>query len=199
MFNPTPKNRSNDPLNTPPPIASRDARLKKNGGWLVLATASAIGIISLWEDGVKPPEQTVVYADKLAKGLPTTCYGITSRATKEPVIVGDIWSRERCDRVFGDVLQNTQYGILNCIKAPISQNTFDAFTSFAHNVGVAGACASRAAALLDAGDTIKGCTAISLRPDGTPNWSYTIQGAEVKFVQGLFNRRKDETNLCLKP
>lgn len=175
-----------------------DPRLARNGGILVLASAALVAFIANWENArdAAGNTDTAVYADRLAKGLPTVgCYGITKHVTKEPVVVGDVWSHERCQRVLGEALQNPQYGLLNCIKAPMTQNTFDALSSFAWNVGITAACGSRAAGLIDAGMLAAGCRALSTTPDGKPNWSY----ANGKFVQGLFNRRKSETTLCLTP
>jgi len=164
---------------------------------LVLGSAALLGLQNKWEEGGKkiPEAGYRVYADKLAKGLPTACHGITGRATDEPVIVGDVWSVDRCERVLADVVSKTQYGLLDCIQAPMSQNTFDAMSSFAWNVGIPAACGSRAAALIEAGNLVDGCRAIAYTPDGRPNWS----NASGKFVQGLHNRRKDEAALCLKP
>lgn len=176
---------------------SRDKRLARNGGVLVLASAALIAFVGTWEDARNKDGSvnTTVYADRLAKGLPTVgCYGITKHVTDEPVIVGDVWSKERCERVLGEAMKNPQYGLLNCISYKMSQNTFDAMSSFAWNVGITGACGSRAAALIDQGRLVEGCNAISRTPDGKPNWS----NAGGKFVQGLYNRRKAETALCLK-
>lgn len=181
---------------TPP---SKDRRLARNGGVLVLASAALIAFIGDWEDKRKPDgsTDTVVYADRLAKGLPTVgCYGITKHVTGEPVIVGDVWSHERCERVLGEALQNPQYGILNCISYKgLTQNQFDAFSSFAWNVGVTAACGSRAAGLMDEGRVVEACNAISRTPAGKPNWS----NSGGVFVQGLYNRRLAETKMCLVP
>jgi GH24 family phage-related lysozyme (muramidase) len=175
-----------------------DRRLARNGGVLVLASAALLAFLGNWENGpgkTDTVQARTVYADKLAKGLPTACGGITEFTTSEPVIVGDVWSVERCNRVMREVVTKTQYGILDCISAPMTQNTFDAMSSMAHNVGITGACGSRAAGLIDAGRLEEGCRAISLTPEGKPNWSI----ASGKFVPGLFNRRQAETVLCLKP
>lgn len=176
---------------------SKDRRLARNGGVLVLASAALIAFIGDREDSRKKDGtvDTTVYADRLAKGLPTAgCYGITKHVTDEPVIVGDVWSHERCTRVLGEALQNPQYGILNCISyKDLTQSQFDAFSSFAWNVGITAACGSRAAGLLDEGRVVEACNAISRTPAGLPNWS----NAGGKFVQGLYNRRQAETKLCL--
>ncbi|MNY75592.1 Lysozyme RrrD [compost metagenome] len=78
--------------------------------------------------------------------------------------------------------------------AGLTQNTFDALSSFAWNVGATAACGSRAVGLINQGRIVEGCNALSRTPDGKPNWSY----AGGTFVQGLYNRRTEETKLCMK-
>ena len=176
----------------PPRDPSKDRRLARNGGVLVLASTALVLMIGLWEDGGKTGDQAV-YVDKLAGNLPTACKGITRFTSPEPVVVGDIWSEERCNRVLSQIATNTQYGLLDCIAAPMSQNTFDALTDHAHNFGVHATCTSRAAGLIDAGRLEEGCNALSTRPDGSPAWSYV----GTRFYAGLQRRRKAETALCL--
>lgn len=164
-------------------------------GALVLCSASLMALISKWEDGPGADKGGAVYADKLANALPTACRGITQAVTDEPVIVGDFWSKEKCDRVAETVVEKGQVALAECFDVPLTQNQFDAFSAMAHNVGVSGACASRAVGLMNAGMPAAGCRAIAYRPDGSPNWSYVGR----TFVRGLHNRRLDEMNLCLKP
>lgn len=166
---------------------------------LALASAGLISFLGLWEG-----TDRTVYADKLANGLPTACGGITKAVSPYPVIVGDVWSRERCDEVIGMVTAGTQLSMATCIKDTkklyITQNIFDAFTSHAHNFGWPSTCASQAMGFLNNGDYEKACRALSLTPDGKPNWSsVTMPDGSKKFVQGLYNRRRAETTLCLKP
>lgn len=162
---------------------------------LVVASAVALGGIKMWEGGADGR----VYADPLAGGLPTGCWGVTRYSTDEPVIVGDVWSVERCERTLRTHATKTGMGILDCVSAPLTQSQFDAMIVFAHNVGIVAACASRAFALIEAGRVTEGCNAIAYTPDGKPNWSFTRQGGKLTFVQGLHNRRKWERELCLSP
>lgn len=167
------------------------------GAPLVLVSAALVAFVARWEG-----HENVVYADKLAGGLPTVCKGITKHVTNQPVIVGDYWSDERCAEVENLVVSKSQLKLLDCIKAPIKQSQFDALTSFAHNVGTPAACASRAVTLTSMGKAREGCLAISTKPDGTPAWSYVTSYKngvkQAVYVRGLHNRRKDETKFCLK-
>lgn len=163
-------------------------------GALILASTTVVTMIGKWEDGPKAGQGGTVYADKLAKNLPTACRGITKHVTDEPVIVGDYWSAEKCDRVVQKILLQGQIGLAECFDVPLTQNQFDAFTVMAHNLGNGNVCASRAVGLVNAGQADAGCRAIAYTPEGKPNWS-TAGG---KFLQGLHNRRIDEMKLCLK-
>lgn len=164
---------------------------------LVLGSGTLMGFLGKWEG----EGQNQVYADKLARGLPTVCKGVTKHSSPYPVIVGDYWSPERCAEVEELVVEKGQLALADCLtNEAISQNTFDALSSHAHNVGPAATCASRAVGLINAGRIREGCRAIAWASDGkTPVWAYvtTAQGGK-QFVQGLHNRRLDEMGLCLK-
>lgn len=62
------------------------------GAALVAASPALMDFLGRWEG----QGQHVVYADKLAGGLPTVCKGITQRTSRYPVIVGERWSPEKC-------------------------------------------------------------------------------------------------------
>lgn len=166
-------------------------------GALALASAPLVIFLSTWEGR----GQNTVYADQLAGGLPTVCMGITRHTSPFSVVVGDYWSPGRCAEVEQLVISKTQLQLADCITNPdVSQNTFDALTSHAHNVGVPSTCASRAVALINAGRIADGCKALAWAPDGkTPVWAYVTdaQGRK-RFVQGLHNRRLAEMKLCLR-
>lgn len=169
------------------------------GGLLTLIAAGAISLytpelqqfLSRWEgDG-----QNVVYADKLAKGLPTVCKGITQHTSPYPVVVGDFWSEERCAEVEAMVVKDGQLDLAKCIRVAIPQGAFDALSSHAHNFGTPSTCASRALGLINAGQVAAGCNAIAHAPNGSPVWSYVDGGT---FVRGLYARRLDERRMCLE-
>ena len=163
---------------------------------LVLGSSTLMGFLGKWEG----QGQNVVYADRLARGLPTVCLGITKHTSPYPVIVGDYWSPERCDQVEQMVVTKGQLLLADCLTNPrISQNTFDALSSHGHNVGNGSTCASRAVGLINAGRIAEGCRALAWGADGRPVWAYVTRADGSKqFVPGLHNRRKAEMELCLK-
>lgn len=164
---------------------------------LLLASAGYLGFLHKWEDGGKT--QHVVYADKLAGGLPTACGGITKHTSPVPVVVGEYWSEQKCAEVSAMVAAKGQLRLLDCIDVPVSQGTFDALSSHAHNLGTANTCASRALALINSGRLKEGCEAIAHAPDGKPVWSYvTRPDGRKEFVRGLYLRRLAERDLCMK-
>lgn len=180
-------------MNAPQQPTVRRRAITKGGAAVVLVSAALTGFLHKWEDGGKT--QHVVYADKLAGGLPTACYGITAAVSPYPVVVGEVWNQEKCDAAQEYVVTQTQQGLAKCITGRVTQNAFDALTSHAHNFGVGATCGSTAVKLINAGQLEAGCRAISTRPDGSPNWS----NVGPTFYRGLHARRLDETKLCLTP
>lgn len=170
-------------------------RGKIQAGAIALASAPLVVFLGTWEG----QGQNVVYADKLARGLPTVCLGITRYTSPFPVVVGDYWSPARCDQVEQMVIQKGQLQLADCItNEQVGQNTFDALSSHSHNVGVPSTCASRAVGLINAGRIAEGCRAIAWAADGkTPVWAFVTnaQGKKV-FVRGLHARRLAEADLC---
>jgi lysozyme len=166
-------------------VSARAQLALKIGAPLVLGSAALLGAMHRWED-----QRLVVYADKLAGGLPTYCSGRTQPSRP----VGERLTQAQCDAI--DRQTATEYGraVLACIPADkFDQNSFDAFTLFAVNVGKKGACESHAARLLRDGNREAACRALARGPDGRPVWSF----AGGVFVQGLQNRRQYEANWCL--
>jgi GH24 family phage-related lysozyme (muramidase) len=137
-------------------------------------------------------QETTVYADKLAYGIPTVCSGYTDWSLR----VGQDYDKAFCDRL--DQKTAIEYGlaVVDCIGAEhLTQNSLDAMTLFAINVGKKGACGSRAAQLFRAGKHDAGCRAISRGPKGGRVW--IMSGGVPR--KGLANRRDFETAWCLKP
>jgi GH24 family phage-related lysozyme (muramidase) len=165
-------------------------------GSLILASAGTLGLLHKWEPAKgKPDAHLVVYADKLANGLPTVCAGITKHVATVPVIVGEKWTEEKCRQQEEQALSKVQSQLAMCFKKLPPQSTFDAATSHAWNFGVNKTCGSAAMKHFNQGNYRMGCRLIAYQYDGTtPNWSFS----DGKFVQGLHNRRIDEMNLCLK-
>jgi GH24 family phage-related lysozyme (muramidase) len=169
-------------------------RNKIAAGALVLCSGALTAFLGTWEGN----GQNVVYSDNLARGLPTVCKGITKYTSPMPVVVGEYWSDARCAEIEQMVVQKGQLTLADCLtNQAISQNTFDALSSHAHNLGTANTCASRAVGLINAGRIADGCRALAWAPDGKPVWAYVTdaQGRKV-FVPGLYNRRRAEAAMC---
>lgn len=164
-------------------------------GSLVLASASALGLMHKWEPAKGAPDaHLIVYADKLASGIPTVCSGITKHVATIPVIVGEKWTQEMCDQQEAQALEKVQSQLVGCFKKLPYQSVFDAATSHAWNFGANKTCGSEAMKHWNWENYKVGCRLIAFDYEGKPNWSFS----DGKFVQGLQNRRIDEMNLCLK-
>lgn len=176
-------------------------RNKVAAGSIALASAGLLAFLGTWEGN----GQNTVYPDRLARNLPTVCKGITRHTSPYPVVLGDYWSDTKCEEVERQVVSKGQLRLADCItNQGVTQNTFDALSSHGHNFGEASTCASRAVGLINRGDIKAGCNALAHAPDGSPVWSYVDSGKRdakgrviYKFVQGLYNRRLAERELCL--
>ena len=170
------------------------------GGSLVLGSAALLGFLGQWEG----QGQHVVYADKLAGGLPTVCKGLTRHVTTTPIIVGQRWSAEKCQREETAALQRVQTALAQCFKVLPPQYVFDAASSHAWNFGHPSTCNSLAMASFNQGDWDTGCRRLSMSDAGRPVWSFTSHinpktGIKTyTFIQGLVNRRHAETSFCRK-
>ncbi|MGF6490554.1 lysozyme [Pseudomonas frederiksbergensis] len=170
-------------------------RGKITAGAIALCSSGLLAFLGTWEGN----GQNVVYADRLARGLPTVCKGITRHTSPYPVVIGDYWSDARCDQVEQLVIEKGQLQLADCItNQQVGQNTFDALSSHAHSFGVPSTCASRAVGLINAGRIADGCKAIAWAPDGkTPVWAFVTDAQGRKqFVRGLHARRLAEAELC---
>lgn len=160
-------------------------------GSLIMASQPLKDFLTKWEGG---GEGMTVYADKLANGLPTACHGITKHVTDIPIIVGEYWPKEKCDRVRDIALVKVQTELLNCISFRSPQSVFDGLSSLAWNVGYVKACNSQSAKYARKREYKKACNLLAQTFSGKPNWSY----ASGQFVKGLYNRRQDNRDtLCL--
>ena len=168
-------------------------------GSLILASAAVVGgegLLDRWEPAKGSPDaHLVVYADKLAQGLPTVCNGITKHVATIPVVVGEKWTQEMCNQQEEQAVAKIQDSLAQCFKVLPPQSVFDAATSHAWNFGVGKTCSSSAMRHWNQGNYKLGCQLIAYQYDGTtPNWSFS----DGKFVKGLHNRRVDEMQTCLK-
>jgi lysozyme len=136
---------------------------------------SAVGLIAIalhegWSD--KP------YLD--VAGIWTNGFGNTHNAQQKVTVPQGL------DQL-GRNVQAAETAINTCFKGEMSQQTFDALTSWAFNVGGGAACKSTAAKKWNAGDRAGSCREL-LR------WNRA--GGVVH--QGLVNRRQKESRACLE-
>lgn len=163
------------------------------GAGLVFGSVALVSFIGNHEDGGAKVTYTV-YADKLAKGLPTGCRGITRYVADEPVVVGDVWSLDKCNAMTSKALAKVQRELLKCFKVNPPQSVFDAATSHAWNFGASKTCGSASMAAWNRGDWALGCRRMLIGDGGSLVWSY-VGG---KFYRGLAFRRADEMAFCMK-
>lgn len=178
----------------------RGAKVTIGGTLLTLGGVALAAWIGAFEDGRKAPQESyAVYADTLAGGLPTACYGITKWTSPVPVIVGEVWSREKCERIANQVIVDNQLKLAACLRLAPPQSVFSALTSHAHNFGAGDTCGSLAMEAVNRGDFAAACDLLAWTPAGRPNWAYvTVKPGEPKvFVQSLHNRRLAERRMCL--
>lgn len=157
---------------------------------LTVGSLALVAAMGTWEGA----NQLKVYSDKLAYGIATVCKGHTGKDLQGNILkVGTPYSSQECEKI--DQYNAIKYStaILMCVKAKISQPMFDSLSLFAINVGIRGACGSRAVELINEGRLTKGCKAIATKTNGTPVWSFS--GG--KYRQGLQNRRMYERDWCL--
>ena len=167
---------------------------------LVFGSAALVAFLGVWEPG---RDAGLVYADKLAGGLPTVCKGITKHVTRTPVIVGERWSPEKCSAEERAALVTLQYRLVKCFTFQPPQSVFDAATSHAWNNGASATCGSAARRAWNERQWKLGCRRLQLSDSGKLVWSYVKTGRtlpngkpEYKFVQGLANRRAAERASC---
>ena len=86
----------------------------------------------------------------------------------------------------GDTITPEASAIHKCVDVPLSQGEYDAFTSFAYNVGTSAFCSSTLVKKLNAGDYEGACQELK-------RWVY-VKGRK---VQGLVNRREKEFQMCM--
>lgn len=113
--------------------------------------------------------------------VPTIGFGSTAG-----VEIGDkISVSEALERLMRDV-ENAESAIGQCVKVPLSQGEYDAYTSFIFNVGGNAFCASTLVKKLNAGDYPGACLELK-------RWVY-VDG---KVVHGLVKRRNMEFQMCM--
>lgn len=170
------------------------------GGFVTLLSPDLVAHLQKWESG--PQRALIVYADKLAGGLPTVCNGLTRHVTRTPIVVGERWAPEKCVVEEANALERVQRDLLACFKRLPPPSVLDMGSSHAWNFGAQATCGSGAMAAWNRGEWERGCQRVSRGDDGRMVWSFTshIDPATGKkvftFVQGLANRRADEATKC---
>lgn len=162
-----------------------------NNQKLTIGSVALAVSMGVWEG----KNQLTVYADKLAYGIATVCKGHTGKDLSGVILkVGTPYTSEECERI--DRFNAVKYSsaILYCVKVDMTQAMLDSLSLFAVNVGISGACGSRAVRLINAGRAGDGCRAIATNQYGQPAWSM----AGGRYVQGLQNRRLYERDWCLR-
>jgi lysozyme len=96
----------------------------------------------------------------------------------------------------GDLKENTTMtgrGVSRCLTAEVTQGQYDAYVSFAYNVGVNAFCKSTMLKLANQGDKVGSCNQFD-------RWTY-VAGRDCKIksnnCSGIAKRREDEKQLCL--
>lgn len=125
---------------------------------------------------------TTAYHDKLAKGLPTVCYGET-----EGVHMGDHYTVAQCQDMLARKLDRFWHEIEPFIKVQTSDNEKIAYTSFSYNLGSGAFIRSSFLKKLNSGDHKDAC-------NGMLAYDHT---RSVGYVKGLDIRRHKEAKVCL--
>ena len=174
-------------------------------GSLVIASVTSTGMLAKWEPAKGDPEaHLIVYADKIAKGLPTVCNGVTKHVSTIPVIVGEKWTPEMCKEQEENAIEKVQIELAGCFKYLPPQSVFDAAFDHAWNNGVADTCGSASMKSWNRQNWQLGCNRLAYKEDGSPNWAFVRDKKKpdgtwtYKFVQGLHNRGIDRVKNCIK-
>jgi lysozyme len=172
-------------------------------GGVALGSGVLLAFLMLWESSGKPI--LTVYPDRLAQNLPTVCDGLTRHVTTTPIVVGEKWTLEKCERETTAALVRVQLQLLKCFTLQPPQSVFDAASSHAWNLGASATCGSAAMKAWNRGDYALGCRRLYQADDGRAVWSYVRTGRklangqpEYRFVRGLQNRRRAEYDVCMR-
>ncbi|TXN04867.1 lysozyme [Methylobacterium sp. WL64] len=151
----------------------------------VTAAGTVTGVAAMAVNTTGPNEglRLAAYPDKLARNLPTACYGET-RGIK----LGMRFTKAECDAMLVKALgEFADKSIERCITAPIGDEPYVAFLDLVYNIGEGAFCKSTVVKRWNAGDRRGACNALLAfnKSDGVKR-------------DGLVARRKREQALCLK-
>ena len=151
----------------------------------VLTAGSSVALLEKLEGNILH-----VYADPLARGIPTYCAGKTDWKAS----IGKTFTSDQCKEVNKTTVLKYGTSVLACTTwSHLTPRRLVGLTMFAINVGVSGACNSQAFKAINVGNIKTGCRLIAYKPSCDPNWSY----AGGKFISGLHTRRVKEMVECL--
>lgn len=150
---------------------------------------AALSVSAAWLIGTAVQENYEPVARPPIKGdKPTLGFGETVG-----VKLGQTTTPVRALIQLGKSAGRYEQGVRQCVKVPLYQREFDAYVSFAYNLGVGNFCGAAFVERLNAGDYEGACKGMATHPNGKPAWS-NFNG---KYLQGLQNRRVRERDFCL--
>lgn len=145
-----------------------------------LKRVAAAGLLAVSTIGGHEGLRTAAYRDSI--GVPTICYGET-----KGVRMGMRYTKEDCQKMFVERLDQFANAVEKCVKRPMSDKTEVAFVSLAYNIGTGGFCKSSVVRLFNAREPREACNAM-LR----------FNRAGHRVLAGLSHRRQQERKLCLE-
>lgn len=161
-------------------------------GALALSAAGLVAIANF--EGFSDKAYQPIPGDKLTIGFGSTA----------GVLPGDTISvPEALDRLEEDTSE-AESAVRECVKVPLTQKQFDAFTSLAFNIGRTAFCTSTLVKKINAGDEAGACEEIkrwTCGPD--PTGQYAAQSPGHKCgpgkapLPGLISRREAEYRMCM--
>lgn len=156
-------------------------------GALALSAAALVGLAL--NEGYTDQAVIPVKGD-----VPTYGFGATTRDDGTPVRIGDRTTPPRAlAKAYKDV-QAYESAVKRCIKVPLTQGEFDAYTDLAYNIGPGAFCSSQIVARVNALDYAGGCEQIL-------KWRFyqgtdCSQTASKHLCGGLWARRQSEAKRC---
>ena len=149
-----------------------------------MTTRRAAAIAALAATLIAPFEgmDAVAKPDRLAHGLPTVCYGMTSY--DRPVSVGDTYSPDECMAFLVKDIPKYKRGLDKCIHANITNPQWAAAISLGYNIGDGAVCKSTFVKRLNAHDPLA-CDSI-----------LAYDRASGRVIRGLQRRRQAERKVC---
>jgi lysozyme len=135
---------------------------------LTLSSIGALGIVG--HEGMK----RVAYVDPV--GVVTVCAGHTATAK-----LGQVKTEQECAELLKSDVKHAESAVKRLVKAPITQNQFDALTSFVFNIGETSFAKSTLLKKININDCWGAGAEFS-------KWTY----AGGKELPGLIKRRADE-------